>query len=181
MRVVLESFTGPVFAGMDQPPCLVNLERSANIVGNLDQDVGRIGRKPVARNRLLHRVECFEHDAGDAELDFLFLFFFLGFDAELVMDRAEKLVDRFPVAVDGTLIRFRGVRAERLVYVPAREADGNRELRAIKIRRCAGQGISRPPSTSVLPSISFGVMRPGIAIDARIASNRSPLLSQTSL
>ena len=59
------------------------------------------------------------------------------------MDRAEKLVDRFPVAVHGTFIRFRRVRAERLVYVPAREADGNRELRAIKIRRRAGQGIQQ--------------------------------------
>ncbi len=44
-----------------------------------------------------------------------------------------------------------------------------------------GRGFSRPPSTSVLPSISFGVMRPGIAIDARMASNRSPRVIHTSL
>ena len=90
--MVFERLARPMLAGMDQSPCLVDFEGAANVVWNLDQNVGRVGCKAVTRDRLLHRVKGLEHDAGYAEFGF-FVFALACFEAEFLLYRAEKLVD----------------------------------------------------------------------------------------
>src|SRR4030067_596376 len=55
-------------------------------------------------------------------------------------------------------------------------------VRSVRSRRVGaiGIGLTRPPSTSCRPSIVWGVKMVGIAIEARIASNRGPRDNQTS-